>query len=309
MDFLDSIPSIMISKMDLLTDTTLTYKRDMEYKIPSSMSALDALRKLYPDSSRRTLQTWLKKGRFYIDGQKLEREDTLLQEGQLLQSQESFKAPKVPGLKIIYEDRYFIVIDKPVGLLSVPLDDGKLKRHALGLLRQHLETDQIYAVHRIDRETSGVLLFARGKESEERFKDLFERHDLQREYFAIVEGRIQENEGTWEEPLLELPSMRVIPSSEGKPAITHYTVIRRSAKYTYLKLVLETGRKHQIRVHCQTAGHPILGDHRYGAIEDPIHRMCLHARLLSFKHPFTQKEMSFSSPLPPIFKKLGADLT
>ena len=110
----------------------------------------------------------------------------------MLHSQESFQAPKIRGLKIIYEDRHFIVIDKPSGLLSVPLDGEKQKRHALGLLRQHYETDQILAVHRIDRETSGVLLFARGKDSEYRFKDLFEQHDLKREYFAIVEGRLEQ---------------------------------------------------------------------------------------------------------------------
>lgn len=278
----------------------------MEYKVPSPMSAIEALKQLYPDSSRRTLQTWLKRGRFTVDGQILRRENDSLAKGQIIQSQEDFRAPKVPGLKILYEDRYLIAIDKPVGLLSVPLDEGRQKRHALGLLRQHYETDQIYAVHRIDRDTSGVLLFARGKESEERLKELFEKHDMAREYFAIVEGRMKENEGTWNCNLLELPSLRVVESEEGKPSITHFQVVRRSAKYTYLRLQLETGRKHQIRVHCQRAGYPVLGDHRYGAQENPIRRLCLHSCSLEFKHPFTKKIVSFSAPLPFVFKKLGA---
>ncbi len=277
----------------------------MEYIVPSSMSAIEALRKIYPDSSRRTLQTWLKNGRIRLDGKIINREDTQLTEGQVLQSKDTFKAPKVPGLKILYEDRHIIVIDKPVGLLSVPLDEGRTKRHALGLLREHSGTDQVFAVHRIDRETSGILLFARGKDSEERFDVLFEQHDILREYYAIVEGQVKQNQGTWMSQLLELPSLHVIDSPEGKDAITHYTVIRRSKKYTYLKLQLETGRKHQIRVQCQMAGHPVVGDERYGSVENPLKRLCLHACTLGFKHPFTGKDVKFSSPLPGVFQALG----
>ena len=277
----------------------------MEYTVPQEMTVNEALRQIYPDSSRRTLQNWLKNGRFRLDGKVVLREDHPMQKGQVFSSKDTFKAPKVPGLKIIYEDRHFIVIDKPVGLLSVPLDDSHAKKHALGLLKEHYVTDQIYAVHRIDRETSGILLFARGKESEKKFDTLFERHDIIREYYAIVEGRIKENRGTWESKLLELPSLHVIESDEGKDAITHFSVIRRSPKYTYLKLQLETGRKHQIRVHCQMASHPIVGDERYGSVENPLKRLCLHACTLGFKHPFTQKEVKFSSPIPPIFQVLG----
>lgn len=277
----------------------------MEYTAPQDMPLLEALRHLYPDSSRRTLQTWLKNRRFRLDGQLVTQENTPLLKGQVLVSQETFKAPKVPGLNILYEDRCMIVIDKPTGLLSVPLDESQNKKHALGLLREHFETDQIFAVHRIDRETSGILLFARGKESERKFDLLFENHDITREYYAIVEGRLQEEEGVWESRLLELPSLHVIESPEGKEAITHFQVIRRSRKYTYLKLQLETGRKHQIRVHCQMAGHPVVGDHRYGAVENPLKRLCLHACTLGFKHPFTNKPVTFSSPLPGIFQALG----
>lgn len=278
----------------------------MEYTVPKDMILSEALHQLYPDSSRRTLQTWMKNGRFRLDGKRVSREDAPLLKDQKLTVQETFKAPKVPGLKILYEDRHMVVIDKPTGLLSVPLDaEAANRRHALGLLREHCGTDQIFAVHRIDRETSGILLFARGKQSETRFDVLFENHDILREYYAIVEGRVKDEEGTWESKLLELPSLHVIDSPEGKDSITHYTVIRRSAKYTYLKLKLETGRKHQIRVHCQMAGHPVVGDQRYGAIENPLKRLCLHACTLGFKHPFTGKDVKFSSPLPGIFQALG----
>ena len=278
----------------------------MEYKVPFSMSAIEALRSLYPDSSRRTLQTWLKTGRFTVDGVPLKREDTQLQAQQTLNSQETFRPPKIPGLKILYEDRYLIAIDKPIGLLTVPLDEGvTIKKHALGLLKSHFESEGIFAVHRIDRDVSGVVIFARGKESEERMKTLFEKHDLRRQYFAIVEGRLKEDRGTWECNLTELSTYDVVQSSEGKEAVTHFQVIRRSPKYTYLQLVLETGRKHQIRVHCQMAGHPVLGDQRYGSVENPIRRLCLHAALLEFIHPFTKKKLSVTSPIPKAFKMLG----
>lgn len=278
----------------------------MEYKAPTSMTVLEALRNIYPDSSRRTLQNWLTNGRFYLEGKPVRREDVTVNAGEVISSKETFKAPKVGGLSILYEDRYFIVIDKPEGLLSVPLDEGRA-RHALGLLRDAYDTKEIFAVHRIDRETSGILLFARGKASEERFDKLFEQHDIEREYFAIVEGRVKEQQGTWESKLIELESLKVVESEEGKDAITHYEVFRRSAKYTYLKLRLETGRKHQIRVHCQMAGHPVVGDNKYGSVESPLKRMCLHACTLGFIHPFTKKAVKFTSPLPRSFEVLGAN--
>ncbi len=277
----------------------------MQYVVPIEMTLQDAMKAIFPDSSRRTLQNWLKNGRFYLDGKRALKENTPLTQGQIVSVKEQFKAPKVSGLNILYEDRHFIIIDKPVGLLSVPLDEEQNRRHALGLLKEAYESEQIFAVHRIDRETSGILLFARGKEAAERFCALFEKHDIVREYYAIVEGRLKEKSGTWKSKLLELPSLDVVESNQGKEAITHFSLLRKSAKYTYLKLQLETGRKHQIRVHCQRAGHPIVGDERYGALQNPLRRLCLHACTLGFKHPFTQKEVKFTSPLPLSFQVLG----
>ena len=280
-----------------------------QFVIPAPMKAIDAARKLYPDSSRRTIQIWIKAGRFMVDGTPLIKENEELKEGQVIRAELSCRAQLIPGLKVIYEDRYLLAIDKPVGLLSVPLDDNQPKRSALSLLRDHFQTDQIFPVHRIDRETSGCLLFARGKESEQRLKLLFEKHDLKREYFAIVDGRVKENSGTWESKLMELESLDVVESTseEGRDAITHFSVIHRSPKYTYLKLQLETGRKHQIRVHSSTAGHPVLGDDRYGSNENPIHRLCLHAWSLELVHPFTKKKLSLNAPIPGPFKKLGGN--
>lgn len=278
----------------------------MKYTITSPMKALEAVSALFPDSSSRTLINWIKAGRFTVDGQPLKRANLELAPGQMVSAQTTFKPQLIPGLKVLYEDRFLIAIDKPSGLLSVPLDDGPPTRHVLGLLREHYQTEQIFAVHRIDRDTSGCLIFARGKESEEAMKDLFEKHDLTREYYAILEGRMEGTSGVWQSHLLELKSFDVVEAAEGKEAITHYEVLHRSPKYTYIKLRLETGRKHQIRVHCSTAGFPVLGDDRYGAKENPIGRVCLHARVLQFMHPLIKnKKISLESPIPHAFKKLG----
>lgn len=277
--------------------------------VSTQMSLLEALSHFFPDSSKRTLLQWIKFGRVAADGVTLNRGDAIVEPGQTLtlgtkQQTESFR-----GMKILYQDRWIVVIDKPCGLLSVASDHPH-SVNALGHLRAYFATPAIYAVHRIDRETSGVLLFARGKESEAKFDTLFETHALTREYVAIVEGQMASPRGTWRSYLLEKENFDVVTTSEalGKPAVTHYTVIRKSNKFSYLRLQLETGRKHQIRVHCKEAGHTILGDKRYGSTCNPARRLCLHASLLRFVHPFTGKEISFSSPLPKEFVTLGAHL-
>jgi 23S rRNA pseudouridine1911/1915/1917 synthase len=281
----------------------------MEFTVTERMRAIDILRQLFPDSSRRTLQHWIQGGRFCLDGKPLEKDTIYLENGQVLKSQDSFRPKKALNITILYEDRYLVAIDKPINLLSVPLDAPSNKRHALGILREHYQTDQIFAVHRIDRETSGALIFARGMQSKEKLDLMFEKHDLKREYLAVLEGRLPSDRGKWECYLKELPSFDVQIThdpNEGKQAITYFEVLRRSNKYTYVRLQLETGRKHQIRVHCKNAGCPVLGDARYGSSENPIHRMCLHARQIALIHPMTNQKLCIMSPLPFSFKKLGA---
>lgn len=278
----------------------------MQYTAKNEMTALEALRLLYPDSSRRTLQSWIRVGRFTIGDSVVQRESDLLQPGQTLQTRTVPKRTKVGPLPILYEDRHCVVVDKPEGLLSVPLDDPTARSSALSIVRQYTEKNTLFSVHRIDRETSGVLLFAKTLEAKEAFSALWEAHDLERTYFAIVEGRLEKTRGSWEAPLLELPSFDVVSSPNGKKAISHFFVHRRSQKYSYLALRLDTGKKHQIRVHCQIAGHPIVGDLRYGATENPMGRMALHAAGLHLSHPLERKMLSIVAPLPKSFLVLGA---
>jgi tRNA pseudouridine32 synthase/23S rRNA pseudouridine746 synthase/23S rRNA pseudouridine1911/1915/1917 synthase len=188
----------------------------------------------------------------------------------------------------------------------VPSNDPE-EANALELLREDFQSNGIYAVHRLDRECSGVLLFARGKACEERLDLLFEKHELEREYLAILEGNLPQEKGTWTSYLYEKENYEVVVSDEkkGKLSITHFEKLRYSAKFSYLRLRLETGRKHQIRVHCKEAGYPITGDKRYGAFLNPAQRLMLHSHRLSLIHPFTKLKLTFVAPIPKSFLTLG----
>lgn len=275
--------------------------------VPSPMNLLEALGHFYPDSSQRTLRQWIKHGRIFVDEEVIQKASHLLSAGQKITLKQKDLKPSIQGVKILYQDRWLVAIDKPAGLLSVPIDDPD-KASALDLLKHYFASSSIFPVHRIDRETSGVLLFARGTMAEGLLDTLFEAHAIEREYIAVVEGNLPQDEGTWRSYLLEKENYDVITTTpdKGKEAITHYRVYRRSKCFTFLRVHLETGRKHQIRVHCKEAGHPVVGDIRYGSFSDPIGRLCLHAHLLGFVHPFTQKKLRFTSPLPRAFSKIGA---
>jgi 23S rRNA pseudouridine1911/1915/1917 synthase len=277
----------------------------MNHLISKDASLLEALVTFYPDSSKRTLQQWIKFGRVTVDGKTMNRANEKVLNGQSLSLSQKETTRIVNGIKILYEDRYMIVIDKPANLLSVASEDPE-SVNALFLLRQAYKSQGIYAVHRLDQKTTGVLLFARGKEAEAYFDALFEKHELTRQYLGIVEGQMSQNEGTWENHLMEKENfdVHVTSNDRGKLAITHFKVLHRSKQWSYVRFQLETGRKHQIRVQCKEAGHPIAGDVRYGAILNPLGRLGLHAFLLGFIHPFTGKEMKFISPLPRAFAKL-----
>jgi len=279
----------------------------MHYIVENPITLLEVLNLLYADSSNKTLRDMLKHGRVTVDDQVVVKASTIVEKGQNVRVGEVVR--KVADrMKIIYDDRNLIVIDKAEGLLSVPLD-AKDSTNALELLKDYFHTDEIYAVHRLDKESSGVMVFARGKKSAIFLNEKFKNHDLKRVYLAIVQGNLKESEGTWTSFLHEVNSYKVFPTtdeSEGREAITHYRVVRRSKNFSFLELTLETGRKHQIRVHCNQAGHPIAGDRLYGVKScNPILRMCLHSSVLEVEHPLTNKLMRFVAPTPRAFSRLG----
>ncbi len=247
-------------------------------------SLLEILETMYPDSSKRTLRNFLKAKRVTVNGEVEVRPTAQVVAGQeITVHKEGFKKSPLP---ILFEDEYVLAIDKPSGLLSVPLDPNvkRQARNALTLLRE--ENPNLYPVHRLDRDTSGVLIFAKSKKVRDLFCDLFKEHNLTREYHAIAEGLMKEDKGTWSSLLTEHNNLSISSRQDkGKRAITHFEVIKRERNCTYLKLKLETGRKHQIRVHCKEAGYPLLGDRRYGSkSKTPLK---LRAERLAFTHPVT----------------------
>ncbi len=267
----------------------------MSHELETELSLLDALKLFYPESSKRSLENWIKWGRVVVDGVPQQKANALLRKGQIVDLEKKEATQVVMGIHILYQDRWIIAIDKPEGLLSVPAE--KVEHNALHLLKAGFKSHSILPIHRLDQETSGVLLFARSKMAEERFKFILEKRELERTYLALVEGHFPFSNGTWENYLRELENFSVEVTSEdqGKRAVTHYEVIHRSKKLSFLRLKLETGRKHQIRVQAAHAGFPLVGDKRYGSLFNPYKRLCLHAHTLSFIHPFTKQHLFLRS--------------
>ncbi len=278
-------------------------------KIPikTPIKLLDALKGLYPDSSMTTLRSLLKNKQVLVDGKTTVQANLELISGQVL-SVESLKKVLPHAVKTIYEDANLVIINKPEGLLSVPLDN-KESIHALGILQKHYPNNSVYAVHRLDRDTSGIMMFAKTKKAKELLKEMFQKHDIKRVYLAIVDGVLDSNKGRWESHLVEMENLRVKTirnPKAGQLAITDYQVIKKSKSHSFLRLSLKTGKKHQIRVHCKDAGHPIIGDTKYHPNpEKGSNRLCLHSYYLEFFHPLTKRVMKFSAPFPHSMKTLG----
>jgi len=225
------------------------------------------------------------------------------------EKQEPVKAPPL-GIRIAYEDGALIVIEKPAGLLTIASETEKVKTAYYQLnefLKQRSsgERERIYIVHRLDRDTSGLLVFAKSEAAKLTLQGSWKT--AEKRYYAIVEGTPVKKTGEIESNLSETKSLKVYSGRESdraKYAKTKYLVLRSSRGYALLDILLETGRKNQIRVHLADIGHPVAGDKKYGARTDPFKRLGLHACLLSFNHPATGQRMLFESAMPDRFNML-----
>lgn len=210
-----------------------------------------------------------------------------------------------PKLKIIFEDQYLIVVEKKEGLLTVTTGKSD-ETTAFSILKNHLRRsspeNKIYVVHRLDRETSGIIMFAKSREIQLALQENWHRVITKRVYVALVEGKVTKEKDTIITWLTENEKSLKIHSSltdnGGQQAITHYKVVKSNEKYSLLEIELETGRKNQIRVHMQSIGHPIVGDKKYGSDSVIIGRLGLHARILAFIHPMSLENISFETPVP-----------
>ena len=216
-----------------------------------------------------------------------------------------------PKLRLIYEDDYIIIVDKKEGLLTMATHRESNETTAYSILKSHLKKAnpraELYTVHRLDRETSGVLMFAKAKNIQQALQENWHQVVTQRLYTALVEGCPETEENTITSWLTEHEkSLRVHSSptdNGGQKAVTHYKVTRSNGAYSLLDVQLETGRKNQIRVHMAELGHPVVGDSKYGSTDDSIRRLGLHAYMLCFTHPVTGKRLRFETPVPTAFEK------
>lgn len=212
-------------------------------------------------------------------------------------------------VKLVYEDRHIVVIEKAEGILSMAAGHSSLNVKSVldDYFHKSHQRCTAHVVHRLDRETSGLMIYAKDMDTEQILEHNW--HDIvyDRRYVAVVSGEIEDDGGTIANWLKDNKAYVTYSSpvdNGGKYAITHFHVLARTTEHSLVEYRLETGRKNQIRVHSADMGHPVCGDMKYGNGDDPLHRLCLHAYRLDFYHPITGSRMEFETPIPPAFNRL-----
>jgi len=320
------------------------------FKVAHEGPLLKYLYELFPGQSRTGVKNMLSKGQILVNGESRTAFDQPLFKGDTLTvlpkgisiaratRSDAREEVEKAGVKIVFEDDDYMVVDKPSGMLTISTAQGSAAKSGhrektlYALLNAYVKvnarmqrkedllsgvdpdrsTAKIWIVHRIDKGTSGVLVFAKNERAKDILQSKWKELVLERKYVAFVEGRVEKPRGAVQSWLTENPkSLKMVSSDvetkDGQLAITHYQVLDYYHKgrypYTLVEFSLETGRKNQIRVHAADLGHPIAGDEKYGAESDPVRRLALHASTLVFRHPFTGKMIRTHSPLPEIFNR------
>ena len=212
-------------------------------------------------------------------------------------------------LKIVYEDRHLVVVEKNVGILSMAAGHSSLNVKTVldDYFRRTHQRCTAHVVHRLDRDTSGLMIYAKDIEVERLLEQDWHHIVYDRRYVAVVSGEMEEDGGTVANWLKDNKAYVTYSSpidNGGKYAVTHFHTLKRTVEPSLVEFRLETGRKNQIRVHCADMGHPVCGDTKYGNGDDPLGRLCLHAYVLCFYHPITHRRMEFEMPIPPLFRHL-----
>ncbi|MDE7171799.1 MAG: RluA family pseudouridine synthase [Oscillospiraceae bacterium] len=281
------------------------------YTVSEPTTLLPFLLASIKGKSRNNVKSLLSRRLIAVDGAPVSQFDTPLSPGQkvtiLLSS-----APRADALPfpILYEDEHLIVVNKPAKLLSVATEKEKT-RTAYHMVTDYVKSrrvdDRIFVLHRLDRDTSGVLMFARDPETKELFQSKWNEIITRRGYLAVVEGVPKPAQDTIRSYLVETEthlSFSGRPGPNAKEAITSYEVKKAGGGYALLDINIETGRKNQIRVHMKELGCPVAGDKQYGARTNPIGRLCLHANELSFTHPATGEQITFKAKMPRDFNRV-----
>ena len=220
--------------------------------------------------------------------------------------QNQFKSRYV---KIVYEDRWLVVVEKNIGILSMAAGHSSLNVKSVldDYFLKSRQKCRAHVVHHLDRDTSGLMVYAKDIETEQILEHNWHQIVYDRRYVAVVSGEMEQDNGTIANWLKDNKAYITYSSptdNGGKYAVTHFQVLNRTTEHSLVEYKLETGRKNQIRVHSADMGHPVCGDVKYGNGDDPLHRLCLHAYMLCFTHPVTGEPMEFSTPIPTAFRSL-----
>ena len=287
------------------------YKDIREYKVQQECELLEFLFLTFKDKSRNSVKSLLSNHQVAVDGAPVSQFNFKLYPGDtVIISKTPIRKKTRSNLPIIFENDEIIVINKPSGLLSIASDKEKgstAYRMLTDYVQQKDKHNRIFVVHRLDEDTSGVLMVAKNVKIQQALQDNWNDLVSSRGYYAIVDGQMKEPSGTVKS-YLKKNSQHMMYSSkkmgDGQLAITHYKVMQVSGDYSLLDVHIDSGRKNQIRVHLGDLGHNVIGDDKYGNPTNPIKRLGLHAYELIIKHPFTGKVMKFTAPMPKEFKTL-----
>lgn len=284
-------------------------KRNLTFKVKEQNELMKFLIENLPNKNRNNIKSLLKNKQVLVDGAAISQFNHPLNPGEEVMITESrFSDKDMKGIKVVYEDEYLIAIEKASGILSIATDKEREKT-AYNIVKNYVKSrnplEKLFIVHRLDRETSGVMIFAKTEEMQQLLQTNWQKMVLERTYVAVVEGKVEKNSDTIISYLKENSAFVTFSSDKeiegSKKAITHYTVLKRSKGFSLVEANIETGRKNQIRVHMQSLGHSVVGDKKYGAATNPLGRLGLHAKSIIFKHPKTGKVLSFQTGIPAKF--------
>lgn len=281
--------------------------REASELLPYIMQCLDGI-------SRSKAKAILVGGGVRVDKKNVSQHDFLLQPGMLVEISKQKPRTQFQSkfLKIVYEDAQIIVIEKNIGILSMASTQGQfcVKTILDDYFRKSRQKCTAHVVHRLDRDTSGLLVYAKTIEAEQILEHNWRQIVTDRRYYALASGEMTQKKGVVESWLKDNKAYITYSSptdNGGKYALTHFRTLRTGNGYSLVELKLETGRKNQIRVHLQDLGHPVCGDIKYGNGDDPVGRLCLHAYRLDFYHPITNEHLHFETPTPKAFLSVFKD--
>lgn len=288
---------------------TPSHKKAIRFQIEQPIELMKFLIENISAKGRNSIKGLLARGQVSVNDSETTRYNYPLQPGDVVTVQWGKVAEEEQpiGLQILHEDDDIIVIHKEAGLLSIAGgEENELTAHRqlMEHVRRFHPKNRVFVVHRLDRDTSGVMLFAKNDQAKQTLQNTWQEAVIERSYVALVERRVKKPEGTIVSWLKESRTLLMYSSrtpNGGQEAITHYKVLQSTRDYSLLEVRLQTGRKNQIRVHMQDIGHPIVGDKKYGSTKNPIGRVGLHALVLAFIHPATGQTMRFETPVPNSF--------